>query len=290
VTQRRYDRTLDRVRFALAGGPGEPCLGVTFLAEEAVRALAWGTLADAPVVTAVCSRLAPDFAFVESWGKDSLAVCEAVAACGTVPFWVVRGPLDAVANERGWSETLAATVREPAALAPALDAAVDAASSSVRAAAECGAGAVVVADDLAGADGPLVAPDFALAELLPRLGCIASAAAVHHLPAVWHSDGDTRALLGAAAREGFVGVHPGGLGPDPFRQLFGSARREGLVVLGGVPGWAVRSGTPSAIGAATSAALIARSGGLLVCDDGGVATGEELGALIAALQAVRTRT
>jgi hypothetical protein len=289
VQEREYAGTLDRVRFALAGGPGEPCVGVTFLPAEAVRALAWGTPADVPVVTAVCSRLSPEFAFVESWGKDALSACEAVAECGTVPFWVVRGPLDAVASERGWSETLAATVREPAALGPALDTAVDAARASVRAAAERGAGAVVVADDLAGADGPLLAPDFALAELLPRAGRIASAAAAVGLPAVWHSDGDTRAFLGAAAREGFAGVHPGGLGPDPFRQLFGSARREGLVVLGGVPGWALRSGTPSAIGAATSAALIARSGGLLVCDDGGVTTGEELGALIAALQSVRSR-
>jgi hypothetical protein len=287
VTERRYDLTLDRVRAALTGAAGEPCVGITFLAEEAIRALAWGTRAGSPLVTAACSRLTPDFAFVESWGADAAAACQEIAGCGTVPFWVVRGPLDAVASERGWSETLAHTVREPDTLVPLLDDAVEAARVAINAAATCGAGAIVVADDLAGADGPLVAPDFALAELLPRLGRIASAAAAAGLPAIWHSDGDSRAFLAAAAREGFSGVHPGGLGPEPFRRLFSQARQEGLVVLGGLPGWALRAGVPSALRAATGASLIARSGGLLVSDDGGVSTGEELGALIAALQAVR---
>jgi hypothetical protein len=282
-----YTEHARRVRSALAGEPGAPVVGVTFLPAEAIRALAWGSTATDPLVAAVCSRLSPDFAFVESWQGDAPSVCGAVAECGTVPFWVVRGPLDHAVNARGWSETLAATVRDTGALAVQLDEGVEAARTSVRAAATCGAGAIVIADDVAGADGPLAAPDFILGELMPRLGVIARTAAEAGLPAVWHSDGDTRAFLGAAVREGFSGIHPGGLGPDPFRQLFSSARREGLVVLGGVPGWALRAGVPSALRAATSASLIARSGGLLICDDGGVSTGEELGGLIAALQAVR---
>jgi outer membrane murein-binding lipoprotein Lpp len=287
VRDGEYSSTHTRVRGALAGEPGEPCVGVTFLPAEAVGALVWGSTESDPIVIAVCSRLSPDFAFVESWRGDASAVCGAVAECGTVPFWVVRGPLDHAANARGWSETLAATVRDTGALVAQLDDGVEAARSSVRAAATCGAGAIVIADDVAGADGPLAAPDFILSELMPRLGAIARTAAEAGLPAIWHSDGDTRAFLGAVAREGFSGIHPGGLGPDPFRQLFSSARREGLVVLGGVPGWALRAGVPSALRAATSASLIARSGGLMICDDGGVSTGEELGALIAALQAVR---
>jgi hypothetical protein len=68
-----------------------------------------GALGPTPACHRVCSRLAPDFAFVESWGKPTQRrMCQAIAGCGTVPFWVVRGPLDAVASERGWSETLAA--------------------------------------------------------------------------------------------------------------------------------------------------------------------------------------
>lgn len=286
--QHGYAATLERVRFALAGGPGEPVCGITFIAGEAVRALRWGRSDDEPVVTTVCSRLAPDFAFVESRALDARAACRSVVECGTVPFWVVDGPLGAVAGTRGWSETLMQTIASPDELRPALDTAVEAAISSIRDGVACGAGAVVVADDLAGAHGPLVSPDFALAELMPRLGRIAAAAAAQGLPAVWHSDGDTRVLVEAAAREGFAGLHPGGLGPEPFRQLFGRARRAGLVVLGGIHGWALRAGTVSAVRAATSAALVARSGGLLVCDDGGVSTGEELGALVSALQAVRT--
>ncbi|HET6498238.1 MAG TPA: hypothetical protein VFH17_04195, partial [Coriobacteriia bacterium] len=107
------------------------------------------------------------------------------------------------------------------------------------------------------------------------------------LPLVWHSDGDIRPFLAAARGQGVVAVHPGGLGPYPFRQLYSRARQLGLSVLGGVPGWAVRGGVPVAIRAGSSAALLARAGGLLVCDDGGVSTGTELGALIAALQAAR---
>jgi len=287
VAGRDYEATLERVRFALAGGPGEPVCGVTFVAPEAVRALRWGDSASSPLITTVCSRLAPDFAFVESHVPDPGSVCASVAGCGTVPFWVVAGPLGSVASERGWPETLTATIASPAELARELDVAVEAAIGAMRVGVACGAGAVVVADDLAGERGPLVSPDYALAELLPCLGRIAAAAAAEGLPAIWHSDGDIRAFVEAAAREGFVGLHPGGLGPEPFRRLFGRARRAGLVVLGGIPGWALRAGTLSAVRAATSAALIARSGGLLVCDDGGVSTGEELGALVSALQAVR---
>ncbi|HSV92387.1 MAG TPA: hypothetical protein VLH81_04895, partial [Desulfobacterales bacterium] len=135
----------------------------------------------------MCGALSPDFAFVESWRERARATCEVVAECGTVPFWVVRGPLGAVAEARGWSDTLAATVREPEVLAAALDEALDAAVASVRDAVAGGAGAVVAADDLAGATGPLVAPDYALEEVLPRLGRLSRAAAVEGLPLVWHS-------------------------------------------------------------------------------------------------------
>jgi hypothetical protein len=287
VEDRGYTNTLARVRGALAGEPGAPVVGLTFLPADAIRALAWGSTARDPLLTAVCSRLSPDFAFVESWTGDARAVCESVAECGTVPFWTVRGPLDHAAAARGWSETLTATIRDPDVLTALLDEGTEAARASVRDAAACGAGAIVVADDVAGADGPLVAPDFVIGELMPRFGAIVEAAAEEGLPAVWHSDGDVRAFLAAASREGFSAVHPGGLDPDTFRQFVSSARRTGLVVLGGLPGRALRAGAPSALRAATSASLIARSGALLICDDGGVSTGEELGALITALQAAR---
>ncbi|MFU8891019.1 MAG: hypothetical protein ACNA76_05085 [Anaerosomatales bacterium] len=287
MPRRSYSDTFARVGRALDGEPGEVCVGVTFVPDEAILSLAWGSPAGDPLLTAVCSRLSPDFAFVESWADQAAALCEAVAGCGTVPFWVVRGPLDHAASVTGWSETIAATVRKATALAPLLDEGVEAARASVRDAGACGAGAVVIAEDVAGAEGPLAAPDFVLGELLPRYGAICRTAAEEGLPVIWHSDGDTRAFLEAAAREGLRGLHPGGLGPEPFRHLFTRARQEGLVVLGGVPGWALRAGTIPALKAASSASLIARSGGLLVCDDGGVSTGEELGSLITALQAVR---
>ncbi|MDY0088673.1 MAG: hypothetical protein RBS78_09035 [Coriobacteriia bacterium] len=288
MSKRDYQVTLARVRSALAGGDGtDVVLGVTFMPEAAVRALAWGTPPRHPAVMLACSRLEPDFVFVNSWETDTAATCRAVAECGTVPFWVVRGPLDSAACEKGWSETLAATVRDPVGLCEAFDAAVEEACASVTSAQKCGAGALVVADDLAGAAGPLVPVDFVVGEIMPRVGRIVRSAAAVGLPVIWHSDGDISSLLEAAAEQCIVAVHPGALEEETSSRVLASAADLGLVVLAGLPGSALRAGVPQAVRAAASAWLKARQGGMILCDDGGVSTPEELAALIAAVQALR---
>ena len=280
---------LDRLHAVLSGERGIVSVGFTFLPEVATTSLHWGGEADAhtPLAVAVCSRLAPDFAFVPVWEPDAETTVGEIAACGTAPFVVVRGPLTSIAEEDGWAPTLRATLAEEGGFASRLDAATAVAIAQTREAAEWGAFAIVVAEDVAGATGPLVAPDYVIGDLMPRLGRIASAAHDEALAAFWHSDGDMRAFLRAATSAGFDGVHPAGLEPHAFETLLAEARRHGLTVLGGIPGSAVRSGGPAVIRAGVEAAVAAAQGGLLVTDDGGVSSGPELAALISALQAAR---
>ncbi len=272
---------------AFAGAVGPVCVGVTFLPSAAIDSLAWGGEREQPLLTAVCSRLRPDFAFVPSWEVDATRTCEAVAACGTAPLWVVRGPFDAVASSEGWRESISATIADPARLDAQLDAAVGEARASIREATACGVAGVVIAEDVAGADGPLLSPDYIISEIVPRLGRIAVAAAEEGLPVIWHTDGDPRPFIAAAARVGLDAIHPGGLGAEQFGQVFAAAREHGLAVLGGIPGEALRAGGPAVVRAGIGAGVLAAGGGLLVCDDGGVSTGEELGMLVVALQAAR---
>ncbi len=281
----------DRLHAVLGGESGIVSVGVTFLPEVATASLLWGSEADAhtPLAVAVCSRLAPDFAFVPVWEPAAETTVRDIASCGTAPFVVVRGPLTSIAEQDGWAPTLRATLTGERDFASRLDAATNATIADTKTAAEWGAFAVVVAEDVAGATGPLVAPDYVIGDLMPRLGRIASAAHDAGLAAVWHSDGDIRPDLRAATRAGFDAVHPGGLEARAFEALLAEARRHGLTVLGGIHGSAIRSGGPVAIRTGVEAAVAAAAGGLLVSDDGSVATGPELAALISALQASRDR-
>lgn len=274
-------------RRAVSGAAGRPCVGVTFLPDEPVESLAWGEARRTPLLTAVCSRIAPDFAFVPSWDADAGQLCSELLECGTDPLWVIRGPFDTVASDNGWDRALRWSVSDPAELAHRLDEAVAEMVALVSEGAMAGAEAIVIAEDVAGADGPLMAPDFVISELMPRFGAVVAAAAEEARAVVWHSDGDIRPFLSAAARADIDAVHPGGLGIELFGEVFAAARGAGLAVLGGVPGEVLRQGGPAAMRAGVAAGVLAAGGGLLVCDDGGVSTGEELGMLVMALQAAR---
>lgn len=289
---RGTDDPVRRVREALRGEPGVLCVGVTFLPADAIAELRWGsaTTGGSPAVSAVCSRLAPDFVFVPAWEQSVEQSIREVAECGTAPFIVVHGPLTAVAEKDGWTKTLAATLGDTDALSARLDVAVEEAVALVREAATWGAQAVVVAEDVAGASGPLIAPDYVIAELIPRMSRIAAAGHQAGLAAIWHSDGDVRAFLRVAQASDFDAVHPAGLEQHVFETLLDDARSLGIAVLGGIPGKALRMGGPLAIRAGAQAALLAAPGGLLVCDDGSVSSGPELAALISALEVARNRS
>ncbi len=151
-----------------------------------------------------------------------------------------------------------------------------------------GVSAVVIAEDLAGSEGPLVAPDFAIDVLVPLLSQVAQIAAGYGAPAVLHSDGDIRWLLPAVKRAGFAGVHAGGgLTFDAFERLFWVAHAEEIGVIGGLQTVELGGGRARAEVLGSRAGLLARAGGLLLADDGGVTEPQQVTLLADAVSAAR---
>ncbi len=275
-----------RVRDALAF---EPVVvgGITFVPAAAVEALRWGVGPKPALIAVACSRLHPDFVFVpafEPWAEEAV---DRVMACGTAPLWVVSGPFGTVAHRDGWNDALRATVADPASIGERMGDVMPALVEQVRRGVRLGATAVVIAEDLAGTDGPLLAPDFVLDQVVPRIGRLAEAAAEHAVPTVFHSDGDVRWVLPSLRRQGFAAVHPGGLSDLAFDTFVHAAHAIGLAVIGGLSRETLHAGGPAVMRAATRVSMRAASGGLLIADDGGLTTSEELGALVSALQAAR---
>lgn len=275
-----------RVRDALAFEP-VVVAGVTFVPTDAVAALRWGVGSKPELMALVCSHLHPDFVFIpasEPWAAEAV---DRVIACGTAPFWVVSGPFGTVAHRDGWNEALKTTFADPASIGQRMGEVMPDLTEQIRRGARLGVTAIVIAEDLAGSDGPLVAPDFALDQIVPRIGRLAEAAAEYTLPAVFHSDGDVRWVLPSLRRRGFAAVHPGGLTDPVFDVFVDAAHSVGLVVIGGLSRETLHAGGPAVVRAATRVSIRAASGGLLIADDGGVTTSEELGSLVSALQLAR---
>ncbi|HEY5540670.1 MAG TPA: uroporphyrinogen decarboxylase family protein [Coriobacteriia bacterium] len=274
------------VRAALAGGGAGFLAGISWLPAETLDALAFGTdtVGAADSLATVAQALELDFAFVpahESWAPEAV---HDLHERGIATVWTVAGVLGRAAERLGWIETLRLTAAEPGALAVLLGEALHDAMDEARAGRSARADAMLVADDLAGASGPLVSPDFALDALLPCYRAVTREAAENDVPAIFHSDGDVRALLPALARAGFSAVHLAGLASGPFSASYAAARTAGLVVLGGVEVTALMSGARRLGAYAGSLAL---SGGMLVCDDGGITSAEEVAAYATALEAAR---
>jgi hypothetical protein len=271
---------------ALRGEDSGFVAGISWLPAEALRALVFGTGADGPAesLAVVVRALELDFAFVpadEPWARDAV---DSLHDAGVAPLWSSAGVLGRLGDSLGWTETLRLTATEPGALAAPLAEALHDALDSARAGIAAGADAIVIADDLAGATGPLVSPDFALDALVPCYHALAAEVTSRGIPAVFHSDGDIRALLPALARAGFSAVHLGGLGGDPFSSAYTVARSSGLVVLGGIEAARLLEGARHAGVRAGSMAL---AGGMIVCDDGGLTTAEEVAAYATAVDAGR---
>lgn len=141
---------------------------------------------------------------------------------------------------------------------------------------------VLVADELAGASGPLVAPDYALDALVPCYQRISAEAEASALPMALHSDGDVRVLMPAFVRAGVSALHLGGLGPDAFAASLTAAHAAGLVVLGGIEAATLLEGARHS---GERVGRLAVAGGLVVCDDGGLTRPEEVAAYATALEA-----
>lgn len=240
---------------------------------------------DALVAAAVALRAS--FAFVpaaEPWAERAV---RSLADAGIAPMWAIDGPLWPIVERRGTLAGLRATLTDARGIGAELDLTIRPLIDEVSRGAAAGARAIVIAEDLAGSHGPLVAPDFAIAELLPRFERLVRAARSLGLPSLLHSDGDVRPLLPAVVRAGFVAVHAGGgLNLDAFDRLFWAARHEGLAIVGGL--LTAELGNPARAEALGSAVgVLAQTGGLFVADDGGLTTPAQAANLLSALTAAR---
>ena len=274
---------MDRLSLHAAPFP----FGLTFLPEGVLGPVIGASYGPVPDLLEACATLSASFAFVPADAGWSESAAAALAAADVAPMWTVSGPLWPVIEQRGALEGLRETLTRPEEVGARLDALLDAKVAEVTRGGDAGARAIVLAEDLAGTDGPLVAPDFAIAELLPRYSRIVDEARSFGMPAIFHSDGDIRPLLSSIARAGFVAVHAGGgLDAAAFERLFWSAREEGLAVIGGLLTIdLVNAVRAEAIGSRIG--VLARAGGLLVADDGGITTPLEMSALVTALAAAR---
>ncbi len=277
-----------RTALAMAGMAKAPlACGLTFVTCDALSMASRAT-SFAPAVADACRRFRLDFAFVPAAASDPIAAAEAVLAAGAAVMWVVDGPLGSTLDEIGWSEGLAATVSDPDGVAAVMERHLEAARASVEEGVRAGASVLVVAEDLASAAGPMVSPDFAFDEVFCRLASLVGTARASDLPCVWHSDGDVRAFLPAARRAGFTALHAGGgLGFEAFEKVFWACRSNGLAVLGGLLTRDLADGHLSAVAAGTRAGILTQAGGLLLSDDGGMTTAEEMALFVSAMQAAR---
>lgn len=260
-------------------------IGVTWIPSGVLLAVFQGRAAsEAEALAAFAVQAGLDLAFVpaeEPWAADAVARLRTAAV---LPLWVVTGPLGRVERSMGWTQALGATAAAPAQLAFNLDEALHEALAETRAGALAGAGAIVVADDLAGATGPLLSPDYALEVLVPLYRRIASLAEEFGLPAVFHSDGDIRAVLPALARAGFSAVHPGGVRDEALETYRRTAEESGLTVLAGIAAGRLLEGARASADAAVD---FAQAGRVIITDDGGISSPEEVAAFVSAVRSVR---
>ena len=154
---------------AIRGGDTGFVAGISWVPVATLEALAYGTGAKgaAESLEAVVRALDLDVAFVpadEPWAPEAV---ERIHEAGGASIWASAGVLGRLGEQLGWSETIRLTASAPSALAAPLGEALHQALVSARAGVDAGADAVLVADDLAGATGPLVSPDFALDALIP---------------------------------------------------------------------------------------------------------------------------
>lgn len=280
-----------RVENALEGAAEDPPVtGLSFVPGGALsgrdgQGISPGN--NAALLAAAAGDLDVDFAFVpgdQPWAEDAVALLHE-SRRGV--FWAVDGPLWPVLVALGPAEALKATAWDPDHLDDVLDAQLERASAQVLKGAALGADFIVIADDLAGSSGPLLPPDYFNDRLVPRYALLVATAASTGLRCVFHSDGDTRVFLAGLARAGFIGLHGGGgIGQEGFERLLGEGREHGLALLGGIDTMMLHEGETAAVRVGERAAALASAGGLLVTDDGGITSAEEIASLAAAFGAV----
>jgi hypothetical protein len=265
-----------------------PACGATFVPTEALHRPTPGASPASALARAYVDA-GIDFAFVPSWEPWSRELSSSLRGAGIAVLWAVPGVLSAALSTLGHSAGLRALGRDPDSLTPALDSAEEAMLAAVEGGVSEKADAIVVCDDLAGAAGPLTSPEYLAEHVFVRLGRAVAAARSSRLTSVLHSDGNVSVLLGDIARAGFAAIHVAGVNEDGFSRLFAQARARRLAVVGGLGAQTLSHGVAGGVRTGGRLAALARTGPLLVADDGGITTPKEYSALLAAFSAARGR-
>ncbi|PKQ15676.1 MAG: hypothetical protein CVT67_08100 [Actinobacteria bacterium HGW-Actinobacteria-7] len=225
-------------------------------------------------LVSVAEEMHLDFMFVDGERSGAAQACGALDRFGTVPVWTVSGVIGRVAAAQGWAEVIRASAGTPSSLVASLAEALHISLEAIREGVRAGCQAFVVADDLSSSAGWLVSPDFALDVAVPCYRNMAAEIAHGGGVVAFHSDGDIRALYGALARAGFSAVHLAGLNAEATAGSVSAARDVGLTPMAGISVGGIA--LQGAHEAGVRAAALAKAGSLLICDDGGMSTPEEL--------------
>lgn len=269
--------------------PGAPRLGVSWIPHGVLAALGGQDADAAPhrVLAQAIEGLGVDLAFVPSELPYALETAALLVERSIAVGWAVPGPLSVAAARVGWGTLLRDGALSAHELNARLVEALPATLEAVRRAPCAGAACVVLADDLIADKEWLITPSVAHALLMPLYAQVVASAGLLGLPVLFHSDGAVQDLYGQLRRAGVAGVHMT-LSGERFWSAAKRARACGLAVVGGIPVASLQDAGTAGL-AARLERRCAEVPGVLLCDDGGVASPAHLETLGALYRSLRER-
>ena len=126
--------------------------------------------------------------------------------CDLFVFWLVDGAFQSAMAERGMMAVMTDLARSPDTVARELQHRSLQVSASIARGVEAGAHGILIADDIAYRQGPLMSPELVQRCILPVWRAQAKAAHDLGVPVFFHSDGNLNAVLPYIVAAGFDGL------------------------------------------------------------------------------------
>jgi hypothetical protein len=137
----------------------------------------------------------------------------------------LSGPVSRLVGSCGFPGAMLSLHKKSGLFREICEATVREADETARLAADSGISAITLADDIAGTQGLFFSPAWFAEMLLPVCKRIAQSVKDGGMAAFFHSDGDTRKIIGPLAEAGYTCIHPvdaqAGLSLDSLRAEFG---------------------------------------------------------------------
>ena len=192
-----------------------------------------GMFVDGVVETdADLERYSPPLAYVEQlWDGDQVREVRRAYPDHCLIYGTHIGPFTAGFMAMGFERFFVRLVDDPAFVRRLLEARTRWCIAMFQKAVDLGAEILVLGDDAAHAEGPMISPRMWREFILPYHKRIVDA---FDVPVIWHSDGNVEPLLPMAVEAGFAGLH--GLEPAAGMDLARIKREFGhdLVLIGNV--------------------------------------------------------